>query len=372
MKKIYLIILLLCFSAVYAALPASKIYEQKVNSVLYIETQSGSGSGIILKEDGTFVTCFHVISDADYINVKTKNGSTYKVNGYRYLNPDDDVAILTLSTTKKFTPITTNNKVNIGDNVYAIANPKGLQFVFSDGMINQLKKESIQFSAPTSPGSSGGALLNQNGELIGMITSQYNPSRAQNINFALPNSYFLPYIDKKKKVNTKKLSWTNFVTKSLNKKEFDIYTDYAIKHNNISMFYKYMKHFENIEDTPSEQYALLGALAVVSYLEMPSDISNIQDAIKWFALSIVCNKNIEVSSYGLIIASLINNDLEHMAVYDYYLKKYPRSKKHLMNVLYKLRNCNDNDDKCFATCFNSIELYLKALTEEIMDDEKNN
>ena len=71
--------LVFCASAVFAFAPANKLYEEKVQSVLFIETQSGTGSGIILKDDGTFVTCFHVISNADYINAKTKDGKTFKV-----------------------------------------------------------------------------------------------------------------------------------------------------------------------------------------------------------------------------------------------------------------------------------------------------
>ncbi len=98
-----------CATAVYAIMPANKLYEDKVKSVLFIETQSGTGSGIVLKDDGTFVTCFHVISNADYINVKTKDGRTYKVTGYKYLNPQTDIAILTINSRTKFTPMTLNN-----------------------------------------------------------------------------------------------------------------------------------------------------------------------------------------------------------------------------------------------------------------------
>lgn len=167
---------------------------------MYIQTQDSSGSGVILKEDGTFLTCFHVIANADYIIVKLEDGSMYSVNGFKYINPLSDVAILTLDTTRKFKPIkiNPNNKLKIGEKVYAISNPQGLQFVFSDGMINQYTKDYIQFSAPISPGSSGGALLNSNGNLLGIITSQYNLSDAQNMNFALPNEYYISKINNKK------------------------------------------------------------------------------------------------------------------------------------------------------------------------------
>lgn len=133
---------------------ASSIYKNNVVSILYIETQDSSGSGVILKEDGTFVTCFHVIANADYIMAKLEDGSIYYVNGFRYINPLSDVAILTLDTKREFIPITINpvNNLNVGEKIYAISNPQGLQFVFSDGIINQYTKDYIQFSAPISSG----------------------------------------------------------------------------------------------------------------------------------------------------------------------------------------------------------------------------
>ena len=148
-KKIIFVLLFILFSFGYNYVLASTqemhnyspsvIYSKNVSSVVYIQTQDSSGSGVILKDDGTFVTCFHVIANADYIIVKLEDGSMYYVNGFRYINPLSDVAILTLDTKRKFVPISINstNDLKVGEKVYAISNPQGLQFVFSDGMINQ-------------------------------------------------------------------------------------------------------------------------------------------------------------------------------------------------------------------------------------------
>lgn len=372
MKKILIILGILCISTAFAAIPANKIYEQKVNSVLFIETQNGTGSGIILKEDGTFVTCFHVIDNADFINAKTKDGKTYKVNGYKYLNPNTDVAILTISSKNKFIPITMNDKINIGDVIYTIANPKKLQFVFSDGMINQFSKEKIQFSAPTSPGSSGGALLNENGELIGMITSQYNPSKAQNINFALPNSYFAPYIDKKKKSNTKNMNWTDFVVSTLKENDLKEFMNYAAATENRTMIYKYMKGLVKTEDMDSDDYALYGSLAVLSYIDNSgSDKSLIDDAQKWFALSINSNKNIELSSYGLFLTSFLKMSVDNYDIYYNYLKKYPRTKKVLNRQIDELLKCNENDYDCINNSFYDMGRYLNYLAKNIYKSNGN-
>ena len=104
-------------------LSASELYKKKVPSVLFIATQDSSGSGAILKDDGTFVTCFHVIANADYIFAKSEDGAIYYVNGYRYLDPKTDVAILTLDTKRKFIPFSLNpsNNIKIGEKIYAIS-----------------------------------------------------------------------------------------------------------------------------------------------------------------------------------------------------------------------------------------------------------
>ena len=193
----------------------ANIYNQKVKSMLYIEapdSKGGSqGSGVILNSDGTFVTCFHVVAKANYIKVKTTNGEEYYVDGFKYINPLDDIAILTLNTTKKdFTPISIPYSTSlVGEKIYTISNPRGFEFSFSDGMINRFSQENIQFSAPTSPGSSGGALLNSKGDLLGIISWQRTDG--QNINFATPNSYFLSKINNKPIKNLSNEKWSEFV-----------------------------------------------------------------------------------------------------------------------------------------------------------------
>lgn len=265
---------------------------------MYIQTQDSSGSGVILKEDGTFLTCFHVIANADYIIVKLEDGSMYSVNGFKYINPLSDVAILTLDTTRKFKPIkiNPNNKLKIGEKVYAISNPQGLQFVFSDGMINQYTKDYIQFSAPISPGSSGGALLNSNGNLLGIITSQYNLSDAQNMNFALPNEYYISKINNKKIVNEENINWVDFLSKNVSNDEFSIITDYALNNNNTVMWYKYLRTtFLPIQNQiPIPIYPVLGYVALFTgYYE---------DAIIWYNLAYENDYNKKIDSFGLMLA----------------------------------------------------------------------
>ncbi len=373
MKKYFILIIILvisCISCVKAEIKrefsANKIYEDNVSSVLYVETQDTTGGGIILDEEGTFATCFHIIANADYIKVKTHEGREYKVTGYKYINPNDDIAILTIRSNKKFIPIKykKENNIKVGDNVYTISNPQGLQFVFSSGMINQITKELIQFSAPSSSGSSGGALLDNEGYLIGMITAQYNPSNTQNINFASKTSYFLPYINKKKKVNSKNLIWTDFIAENSTEKELKTFIAYAIAEDNTNMLFKYLKHYINPIDVPSDDYALYGTMALSCYMEnYGENINLIDEAIKWYALAINSNKNPEIALYGIINASMIKRDLELTDEYMKHLKKYPKSYKHLNKSFKQVDMCKHDDLKCIEKVRNNIFNYLTELTQ---------
>ncbi len=294
MKKIFVVLGVICSllftgSRIEAANYNNKVtdlYNTNVQSIVYIETQDASGSGVIVKEDGTLVTCFHVIANADNIKVKLKDGSMYSVNGFRYINPLSDVAILTLDTNRKFRPITINpiNNFSIGERIYTISNPQGLEFVFSDGMINQSTKDYIQFSAPISGGSSGGALLNKKGNLLGIVTSQLIPSEAQNINFALPNEYYVSKINNPQIVNKNNLNWTEFLVENADEEQFKVYTDYAINNENFSMLYKYFKPFTTRNDIPDDLYPTLGYIALWAYLT-DENAENLNDAIKYFEIS---------------------------------------------------------------------------------------
>ena len=127
MKKIILTLLAITVLFIKSAcanqelnnISANKIYENNVNSIFFVETEDSSGSGIILDETGTFVTCFHIIDNAENISVTTKDGNKYKVQGFKYISPADDIAILTIKSKKKFQPAAVNKgEYKVGDNIY--------------------------------------------------------------------------------------------------------------------------------------------------------------------------------------------------------------------------------------------------------------
>ena len=86
----------------------------------------------------------------------------------------------------------------VGETVYAVGNPRGLEGTFSQGIISSIRPvgsdKLIQITAPLSPGSSGGPVLNRKGEVIGV--SVFTIRNGQNLNFAIPSNYVKPLLTK--------------------------------------------------------------------------------------------------------------------------------------------------------------------------------
>ena len=159
----------------------------------------GLGSGFLINSDGIIVTNYHVIKDAQGLGVKfaqdkelITNVSVIKTDALR------DIALLKIGTAVNVTPLAMgdSNQIVVGERVVAIGNPKGLSNTVSDGLISAVRDtngiKQIQISVPISPGSSGGALINMRGEVIGITTSGYDG--AQNLNFAIPINYVKEYL----------------------------------------------------------------------------------------------------------------------------------------------------------------------------------
>ena len=158
--------------------------------------QKGSGSGVLISADGYLLTNEHVISDADEIIVKFENGKNYKA---KIIGKDKetDLAVLKIESKEKLTYVELgdSDKTRVGEWVIAIGNPFGLGITVTAGVVSAVKrdlsidknnnyKDLIQTDASINPGNSGGALINSNGELIGVNTAII-PS-GQGIGFAIP------------------------------------------------------------------------------------------------------------------------------------------------------------------------------------------
>jgi S1-C subfamily serine protease len=160
----------------------------------------GTGSGLIWDATGHVVTNFHVIQDADAARVTLSDQSTWDATLVGSA-PEKDLAVLKIGAPPERLhpiPLGTANDLQVGQHVFAIGNPFGLDHTLTTGVISALGREIesaaripirdvIQTDAAINPGNSGGPLLDSSGRLIGINTAIYSPSGAYaGIGFAIP------------------------------------------------------------------------------------------------------------------------------------------------------------------------------------------
>ncbi len=191
------------------------IFESSKSSVVFISTSErvvdfwtrnvmsvprGTGSGFIWDEKGHVVTNLHVIAGASEANVRLADGRDYTA-GLVGASPVHDIAVLRIRVPinpPAPVPIGTSNDLRVGQKVFAIGNPFGLDWTLTTGIVSALDRSLngeegrviehlIQTDAAINPGNSGGPLLDSAGRLIGINTAIYSPSGASaGVGFAVP------------------------------------------------------------------------------------------------------------------------------------------------------------------------------------------
>lgn len=156
-----------------------------VTETLFFDIPSeGAGSGSVLDRNGHILTNFHVVDEAQSIQVTLFDGSTYSASLVGK-DPTNDVAVLRIDAPpESLFPVTIgeSTRLKVGQSVYAIGNPFGLERTLTTGIISSLNrslpgrsgrtmKSIIQIDAAINPGNSGGPLLDSRGRLIGMNTA---------------------------------------------------------------------------------------------------------------------------------------------------------------------------------------------------------
>jgi cytochrome c-type biogenesis protein CcmH/NrfG len=167
----------------------SEIFSMNKDSVVIVLSldkkgePNGFGSGIYLP-NGKIATNCHVLENADTVSIKF-NDKFYSADLYGG-DVDEDLCLLTSRIPAKPATVAPASTIRVGDPVYAIGAPRGLELSLSDGIVSALRgtnPPSIQTTAAISKGSSGGGLFNANGHLIGITTLYIDDG--QNLNFAL-------------------------------------------------------------------------------------------------------------------------------------------------------------------------------------------
>jgi len=192
-----------------------EIFQQASPSVVFITTLSdrinfwtrditriprGTGTGFVWDSHGHIITNYHVIKNASEIHVRLDDQRTYKAL-FVGASPTHDIAVLRIPVSMKTYPpllIGSSHDLKVGQSMYAIGNPFGLDHTLTTGVISTLSrsidtedgmsiKDLIQTDAAINPGNSGGPLLDSAGRLVGINTAIYSPSGAYaGIGFAVP------------------------------------------------------------------------------------------------------------------------------------------------------------------------------------------
>ena len=178
-----------------------------ITSTVYVQDwfnaypKQGTGSGSILDREGHILTNFHVIQEADKLEVSLSNKHNYqaKVIGF---DPDNDLAVIKIdapASELSTIPLGESKDVFVGQKVLAIGNPFGFDHTLTTGIVSGLSRPIrseftqrliegvIQTDAAINPGNSGGPLLNSKGQMIGINTMIFSPTGSSvGIGFAVP------------------------------------------------------------------------------------------------------------------------------------------------------------------------------------------
>jgi len=193
-------------------LTAKDIVKRSSPAIVRIEAGSDKvGTGFVLDKGGLVATNLHVVAGESAIRIRLYDGTQYPVMQIAGLDPARDLALLRIAPTKDLPTLKLGDSdaMSAGDPIFAIGNPLGVfDYSVTAGLISQVRpvcgqqdiaalhcKQELtvlQISAAISPGSSGGPLFNQFGEVVGITTAII--TAGQNINLAVPGNYLKPLV----------------------------------------------------------------------------------------------------------------------------------------------------------------------------------
>ncbi len=186
--------------------PAEAVFAETASKIVFLITRKSGepysrASGVILSVDGYIATNYHALQGADTVEIRffpdpgdSEDYQSFNRAKLLYIDPDRDIAVLKVNShSLPFLKCPAGSEARVGERVYAIGNPKGLSNTISEGIVSALRsvesEDVIQHTAPISPGSSGGALVDSSGALVGM--NSWQVADAQNLNFAISAKHLL-------------------------------------------------------------------------------------------------------------------------------------------------------------------------------------
>ncbi len=165
------------------------------------------GSGFILSADGLAGSNYHVLRAATHAVAECCGGRKFEIVSVEGADLSKDLVVFQLSEvshTQKpdrlpYVEVASSTEMTVGERLIAVGSPQGLENTVSDGILSAVREYEgvryLQITAPISPGSSGGPVLNTKGQLVGVATFQF--TEGQNLNFAVAAEHVRPLLDQR-------------------------------------------------------------------------------------------------------------------------------------------------------------------------------
>jgi hypothetical protein len=185
-------------SAVARAMTPAEIAAHGLPAVVTMRTADSLGTGFVVRADGWIATNLHVVEGGPRVKVTLRDGRELEVVEVLAASRNHDLALVRVEAQGLPTlTLGDSDAMRPGDPVVAIGNPLGLEDTVSNGLVSARRKiddtfEVLQVSAPIAPGSSGGPLFNDHGEVVGISTAVMRGG--QNLAFGVPVRYLAPMI----------------------------------------------------------------------------------------------------------------------------------------------------------------------------------
>lgn len=185
-------------------LDGAEIFKKYSSAVFMVFTSDGmntyQGSGFFINSHGLAVSNYHVFKGTGKGEEQIKmegSDTVYKVVDILQKNEDQDFIIFRVNLDNTdYIPIA-KDKPNVGDKVFAIGSPRGLENTFSSGEVSQWRADNLmQISALIDHGSSGGALINEYGQVVGITSGSFYDGSQANLNYAWSIDVIKPYLNR--------------------------------------------------------------------------------------------------------------------------------------------------------------------------------
>jgi serine protease Do len=184
-------------------LAPSDIFARSYQSIMTVIAGDNQGTGFSISTNGLIVTNLHVIVGAAEIRVRFVDGAEGRALHVEAYDVKHDLALLRINRNLQALPLGDRDQFAIGERIVTIGNPLGLQATISEGIVSGVRSteeglEYVQTTAPISPGSSGGPIINQFGEVIGVST--FILRGGNNLGFGLPSKYIQDLVGRRRHI----------------------------------------------------------------------------------------------------------------------------------------------------------------------------